>query len=430
MVSPSPLSPLSPLKLQALIHEWKQQGDGKEERNFRDFLQDTGLSQAPYRLRYAMDYTRPELFMIHATMSSDITNEVVQECNGIILETSSLNIVAHGMNILRDGQELKKEDDLEQREGGDERRETCFSIEQSEDGTVLRLFHYNNEWMVSTNRRIDARRAKWGSEKSFYDLFCEALPFEAQEDPIRFLHDALNVDYTYSVILLHPENQLVAYHPFPRLVSVSRRHNTTHVEEAASTFPCTWAASPTTVRESWDSVKAKYLDDSGNTVALITGAINMRGVIVSDWRDPVNVKRWKIDSPEFVAASRLRKNLPSVHLSYLACQGGECDAMWVTFPNHRPTFEFIDNIIKSFAHACYMTYVNAYIRRTYSVSMEHPIYQVLRRLHRKYKTTGQTVSFPIVCDTLKEIPAKELHSLLQFHIHQSTPPPQQPQQPQ
>ena len=419
------------LELEKLIVEFQEKpisasnSDETPARTIKGFFQKTGLSRAPYRLRYSLDRTRPDLFLIHPTNQSDVNEKLVQECNGIILDSTTFTIVAHGMNSLQEGHVLLKPTEADA-DDEDKRSETLLSVEESEDGTVLRLFHHGDEWMVATNRRIDAREARWSSRKSFYEMFCEALP---TFDPQTLLKETLDPNYTYSVILLHPDNQLVAYHPAPRLIIVSRRHIKTHIEESSATFPCPWAAPPTKVHDltSVKDIQERYLLPASSLV-LLAGPVTKRGVIISDWSSPTHVRRWKIDSPQFVAASRLRRNFPTFQLSYLASHGGERDAMKVAFPMHRPMFEFIDNLLMSFANICFTIYQNAFIRRQYTVGMGHPVYQVLRRLHRKYKTTGHRITFPIVWDTLYELPVKDLDSLLQYHINHypPQPPPQKP----
>lgn len=45
----------------------------------------------------------------------------------------------------------------------------------SEEGCFLRVYHYNNEWYISTHRKLNADNSKWGSKYSFKTLFVHAL---------------------------------------------------------------------------------------------------------------------------------------------------------------------------------------------------------------------------------------------------------------
>jgi len=51
------------------------------------------------------------------------------------------------------------------------------AIFRSEEGTLLRLFFDDNRWKLSTHKRINAFDSKWSSNKSFGDLFMEALEY-------------------------------------------------------------------------------------------------------------------------------------------------------------------------------------------------------------------------------------------------------------
>lgn len=41
------------------------------------------------------------------------------------------------------------------------------------EGTIIRVFFYNDRWFVSTNKKLDASKSHWGSDKSFGHIFLE-----------------------------------------------------------------------------------------------------------------------------------------------------------------------------------------------------------------------------------------------------------------
>lgn len=51
-------------------------------------------------------------------------------------------------------------------------------VSPSIEGTLLRVFYYKDRWFLSTFRKLDAFKSRWGYRKSFGELFCEALGFE------------------------------------------------------------------------------------------------------------------------------------------------------------------------------------------------------------------------------------------------------------
>lgn len=45
----------------------------------------------------------------------------------------------------------------------------------SHEGTLLRVFYYNDKWVISTHRKLDAFRSKWASRESFGETFVKSL---------------------------------------------------------------------------------------------------------------------------------------------------------------------------------------------------------------------------------------------------------------
>ena len=64
-----------------------------------------------------------------------------------------------------------------------EYNETCipdvdvddYTFFSSEEGTLLRVYHFNSTWYISTHRKLDAFKSKWGSNQSFGDIFLTCL---------------------------------------------------------------------------------------------------------------------------------------------------------------------------------------------------------------------------------------------------------------
>ena len=54
-----------------------------------------------------------------------------------------------------------------------------YAFFPSEEGTLLRIF-YHNKWYLSTHRKLDAFKSRWGSDESFGDIFlkCVGKTFE------------------------------------------------------------------------------------------------------------------------------------------------------------------------------------------------------------------------------------------------------------
>jgi hypothetical protein len=164
------------------------------------------LESESFNLKIKDDIDYPNLFLIHTCDNSIFSNKIVNECNGIILEKDTLKIICYtfdkcndSINYLTTGQidldKLYKEPSLE--------------------GTLIRLYFYNNNWMLSTKKCIDSSKSRWISDKNFKELFLECFN--------NYDINILNKDYCYSFIITHPENKIVINYTDKKLVHISTR---------------------------------------------------------------------------------------------------------------------------------------------------------------------------------------------------------------
>ena len=339
----------------------------KKELNFsfRELFKDV-LHNAPYHLRYSTDNHRPHLFMIHPTDLSDKSEELVRECNGIILNCNTFEIVAYGMRTLNDYEQSVDNMNLEELEK--------YNIEEAEDGTVLKVFYHDVEWIVSTNRRIDASRVRWSSRKSFKQMLCEAL---STTNPDELFEKDLKKDLTYSFILLHPDNRLVIKHENPELVFVSSRNNVS-LEEISPENAMSWARLPRklTPEECIKNINSKDAKDK-------------RGVILTlENSDPKNINRRKIDYQWFSKGSGLRKNMPDFYLSYLSCNHQEKKEMREYFGSdeeNKKMFNNVDISLRNLGNHIFELYRDSYVRKQFKIPNNHPLFNILRKLHNVYR---------------------------------------------
>ncbi len=43
------------------------------------------------------------------------------------------------------------------------------------EGNIKQNFYFNDKWIITTHRKLDAFKSKWGSEKSFGDILKKLL---------------------------------------------------------------------------------------------------------------------------------------------------------------------------------------------------------------------------------------------------------------
>ena len=70
------------------------------------------------------------------------------------------------------------------------------------DGTMINIFYANDEWMLSTRGDIGGNN-KWKNNKSFKSLLNDICDF-------KLLTSKLNLNYSYSFVLRHNDNNMIS----------------------------------------------------------------------------------------------------------------------------------------------------------------------------------------------------------------------------
>ena len=140
----------------------------------------------------------------------------LEECHGIILEKNTNKVICYTFGVGQEYDYDTNDDDANLEDYGLQWDNS--QVEQSIEGTQLRLYQYQGKWIVSTVRCIDAKRAFWHSQKSFADLFQEAVQAQNWE-----MEGKLTPGHCYALVLQHPENQIVIKYQTPQLIHVLSR---------------------------------------------------------------------------------------------------------------------------------------------------------------------------------------------------------------
>lgn len=110
--------------------------------------------------------------LLHYSTCSETTSDQVKKVRGYIYDASS-NLVCSSFSYTP---EYVVNVDKEKYTPLLSPLEDCI-VYKSEEGTLLRLFCDNHQWTLSTHKRINAFESKWSSQRSFGELFMDALVY-------------------------------------------------------------------------------------------------------------------------------------------------------------------------------------------------------------------------------------------------------------
>lgn len=273
----------------------------------------------------------------YSQIDSDFSYKVVRQCRGIILEKGTNEIVAYPFAKF-----------FNMAEGHADKVDfATASIQEKVDGSIIKVYYYNNKWNIATNGTIDARDAEAtdllsGKKYNFYDLFHDGI----EEQGITFpeLTKKLTPGYTYIFELVHPITRIVVKYEKPGIYLIGIRNNKTMQEidtfndqdEQVKKILSLGIKRPKTFQfaspeEMLDAVKSLAADEEGYVV-----------------RD-AEFRRVKVKSPLYLKLHYLKANneLTPKHFVELI-QQNETEELVANFPEFKDKVDEIRNKIDDY----------------------------------------------------------------------------------
>lgn len=122
----------------------------------------------------------------------DFNNPIVQVCGGIVMEYGTWKILAMPPHPANPRVKLSAIDASE------------YTVREINDGTMITLYYYQNEWHLATTNGITVGSLIWLGNKTYRQVLDECLAKYPD-----FSFDKLKKDHSYTIGFRHPE-----YHPF------------------------------------------------------------------------------------------------------------------------------------------------------------------------------------------------------------------------
>jgi len=309
----------------------------------------------PYNLKIKEDVNIDNLVIICNTDKSDFNLKIVNECNGLILDKNTLKIVCYTFDKCSNSLEIPNIFDFNN-----------LYIENSIEGTLVRLYYFNNNWALSTKKCIDASKASWISNKSFYELFNECINTESN----KINQENLNKNYCYSFIIVHPENSIVINYKnrYPELYHISTRNMET-LEEIDVDIG---------IKKNYKMIVERH-----ETEKIIENVMNSRdllyeGIIFID----IHYRRWKIKTPIFNRARELWGNTNNRLFRYIELRkdSNMLHEYLLYFPHDNTLFYEYENRLKNLSHDILKYYSGKHILKNID---KIPYYysKIIYRLH-------------------------------------------------
>jgi len=342
------------------------------------------VEKEPYFLKVKEDNMVSELALIHNTNEININLNIVRVCNGLVIEKNSLKIVCYTFDKCKE--ENIVSDEVNYHES---------YIEDAIEGTLLRLYFYNNTWILSTKKCIRASSSKWISTKNFQELFMESTNAG--------LLDNLDKNNCYSFILAHPENNII-YKPIkPILYHISTRDMTTLNEievdinvKKMNRVQFGQCISHVNITEIYD----QYVKHEG---------INSEGYVFID----LNYRRHKIIKNNIKDIKQLWGNNNNRFFRYLELRKDKdlLKRYIDIFSNDKTTFIEFEKEIYNLSNKILQVYLNKFVEKT---NLTIPFYfkRTIFKLHGDFLKSREQTNKIKIMNYLLEIDPKEICFML------------------
>ncbi len=309
------------------------------------------------------------LYMLNFMDDADFTNPIVRQANGVIFEKETNKLVHYSFEKYYENSSVSNDTydlDLKYDEYGRLLGGECYPFIE---GSLIKVYYYNNAWCVSTSKCIDASRSYWSSNKSFDELFRETVLSEG-------FYDKLDKNCCYTYILQHPEIITINQVLKPKLILLN-------------------TINPDTV----DSIYCKNSDipidnecyvihlDHGKSVKVLSDNFVKWKSILSEYKDIGMIYYANINNKEIT--------------DYLQTRFVSVD------------FKMYDDILLKVAKNIHNLYFGVYINR--NVYLVPGRYQrTLYQLHARFHQTKEKTTLSIVLDKLKSLKPKTLAYVLGY----------------
>lgn len=276
-----------------------------------------------------------------------------------------------------------------------------FTFFRSEEGTLLRLFCVTNDekdkWYLTTHRKLDAFKSRWGSSSSFGDIFLDSFSSSPKEEVMSILTSQLNKDSVYFFLIRNTSaNRVVAKAPSHSsslfFIGEMNVKDGLFLSNSNPNFSGLDIQKQEEQKfENWDQV-FQYVKE--------VDPFDCQGIIGFH-----NGSTVKVINNKYQLYSQVRGNEASLMYRYLHVRTNPLYLKMINeiYPEHIGTFAVYENNIFKIAKAIHTAYVNRFVNKQHVVVSQEE-YRIVSECHGWYISNRQTnkVTLSVVINTLSQ----------------------------
>lgn len=345
---------------------------------------------------------------------SNQEKDVIKSCRGILVSDNKIVLQTYPYS-----EEYTTEDKEIESLSNENFNELKFV--EAHEGSIIRVYNYNNKWYISTHKKIDSFRSKWSSKTSFGQQFLDALSvaiknsnelssqitFDSETKFESQFFDTLDTSKCYCFLVRNTNENRIVSKPYaePTLFHTG----TFNMSDFSHDFETTCGINqPKELTfENFEQLK-EHVEN--------INIDELQGVIVYKGE-----KHIKITSPEYARMFEIRGNEPSIKFRYLQLRldKEKTDTLYSLYPKFTDTFEEYENTIYKICQNIYESYVKRYIHKQY-VTLPKEEYTISKACHTWHleDRIKNRISLRKVQEKMNEQPANNINKMIRRYLHQ------------
>jgi hypothetical protein len=253
----------------------------------------------------------------------------------------------------------------------------------SYEGTVVRLYYYNNEWLLSTHKKLSAFHSRWASRFSFGEIF------------IRYIKDLYNINLTDKNIFNWFTDRIDKESVYFFLLRSNSQNRIICNKEISKNERCILMSVYKNNKFYLNSEDYIFNND-------ILNEFSKMKEIRTDLKDKLHAvnpfesqgfigfstcdnKVIKVLSDEYKNWLDIRGNNLNLRHRYLDLRSEpeKIEKLYYLYPNYSQAFDELDEIFHKISRNIYSKYISRYIQKQY-ITVPNSEFNVIKKCHKWY----------------------------------------------
>jgi hypothetical protein len=325
------------------------------------------------------------------------SNDIIKRTRGVVFNND--NVVFAGFPYVNE-YVLGDENNLESQINFEN-----FSFFNSYEGTLIRMFNFDDKWYVTTHRKLDAFRSKWAGKTSFGDCFKNGINQYENLEYDQFL-ESLNKDHGYLFLVLNNnENRIVCMPPKGNTVI----HVGTIKDGELDLEDDVGVEKPQKLAFSSYSELTDYVQN--------ISIEEHQGVIMFD-----GFNQYKLLNQNYQELYKIRGNEPSIKFRYLQIRGDteKVNDIYYLYPKFADKFDEYEDTLKRLARQINNNYVRRFIKKKYVIVPKEQ-YEVMKTCHEWHLQDRERnrISLNKVSDVINKQTPTSLNRMIRKFIEEN-----------